>query len=516
MIIRCRSLLSVKRGVRGKEEMGQEILQLAAAVSSDKGLEVEDVLDALEGALARVVRHERGANWGVRVEIDRDTGHVVYLRTWEVIAEDDEAEESDSCVFDSNPKAQGRSVGDVIEEPIEALTLGRVAARLARQFLYQGLRETESKMRRQEFADKVGQVVSGSVKRVEMGNYHVEVKRFEAILRKDQIMPGENFTVGMRVRAVVDRIDDSTGHAHIMLSRTSPLFLCRLLEHEVPEVADGSVQVITAARDPGSRAKVVVYSHDPSVDPVGACIGMRGVRIQSITNELNGEKVDVIQWSEDLGKYIINIFSSADVRRVLIDQDSDRIEVVVSDETLSFAIGRAGQNVKLARQLVKKRLEIMGASDAEKRDADELKECVKRLQDALDIDDMLAHLLVLEGCRSLEDFCPENEETIAAIEGLDKDTAAELVSRAQAALQKAESIKQSDLEEKDTVVDLRSALQEMGLEKIVDCLQQGGVNTVEDLAWLSVDELLSLTGDVLDADLAARVIMRLRAPLIQD
>lgn len=496
--------------------MGQEILQLATSVSHEKGLEVDDVLLALESALARVVRHERGAGWKVRAQINRETGDIAYWRCWDIvdISPEDEEYEPDAHILVDDERAKGHTVGQVIEESIDGVVLGRIAARLARQFLYQSLREIEANLRRAEFADKVGEIVSGTVKRLEMGNCYLDVKRFEVLLRKDHMIPGESVSVGMRVRAVVDRVDDGTGGAQVTLSRTSPEFLKKLIAQEVPEVSDGSVQVVAVARDPGSRAKVVVYSHDPSVDPVGACIGMRGVRIQSVTNELHGEKVDVIHWSEDMGKYIINIFSSADVRRVLIDQEKDRIEVVVSDETLSFAIGRAGQNVKLARQLVKKRLEIMGVSDSEKRDSDELQQCVSRLQDTLGVDEMMSHLLVLEGYKNIADFNPENEAAIASIEGFDADTAKELVQRAQEALKKETSQKNEEIEGA-AHPDLVVALKEEGLSSIESNLVNGGVKTVEDFAWLSVDELLDLTDGAIDEAVAAHVIMRLRAPFIQ-
>ena len=497
--------------------MGQEILQLATSVSHEKGLEIDDVLSALESALARVVRHERGANWKVRAHIDRGTGDIAYWRCWDIVGELGEEEElqPESQILSDDARAEGRSVGEVIEEPIDGVVLGRIAARLARQFLYQSLREIEANLRRAEFAEKVGEIVSGTVKRLEMGNVYLDVKRFEVLLRKDNMIPGESVAVGMRLRAVVDRVDDGAGGAQVMLSRTSPAFLQKLLAQEVPEVAGGSVQIMGVARDPGSRAKVVVFSHDPSVDPVGACIGMRGVRIQSVTNELHGEKVDVIHWSEDMGKYIINIFSSADVRRVLIDQEKDRIEVVVSDETLSFAIGRAGQNVKLARQLVRKRLEIMGVSDSEKRDSDELQHCVNQLQETLCVDEMMSHLLVLEGYKRIEDFSPENAQSIAAIEGFDADTADELVQRAQQAI-KNEVSKKAKESESAMHPDLVVALKEEGLSAIGQALVAGGVKTVEDFAWLSVDELLDLTNGSIDEAVAAHVIMRLRAPFIQE
>ncbi|MCY4413752.1 MAG: transcription termination factor NusA [Alphaproteobacteria bacterium] len=513
--------------------MGQEILQLATALSHEKNLEIEDVVGALEEALSRVVRHDFGKDWSVRSEISRETGEITYWRYWtfveelpEEAAEDAEkaavaegSEESPGFVEDAHivltqaHKDEGKKAGDIIEEVIPNVVLGRVSARLARQFLHQRLREVDARMRLEEFGDKVGEIITGTVKRVGPRGCYIEVKRFELLLRLEDMIPGETAIPGVRMRAVISSIKDDHTGSQVFLSRTSPLFLKGLLAQEVPEVSDGVVEVVDCARDPGSRAKVVVRSHDSSVDPIGSCIGMRGVRIQSVTNELHGEKIDIVQWSDDLAKYLINIFSSADVRRVLIDQDTNRVEVVVSDDSLSLAIGRAGQNIRLARLLLKRKLDLMGESAVEKRNADELKNSVDRIQDKLGVEEMMAHLLVLEGYKKPEDLVTAGSEVVASIEGMDAEIAEELVNRA------ADSLKQDIVEEKasrEVRADLIEALTEDGLEDIVASLKKAKVYSVEDFAWLSVDELLEITNGGVDPNAAAAIIMRLRAPLIEE
>lgn len=497
--------------------MSQDILQLASALSLEKGFEFAEVLEALESALARVVSYEQGKMWEVRAHIDPSDGNLRLWRLWHVVAEEDEIENPEAQILATSEQAtkHNAAVGDVVEEELPALNLKRVNARLSKQFLHQKLREISAEKRQKSFQDSEGQIVMGTVRRIESEGYYVEVQKFELLLRREQLLPGESFAVGARVCAVVDSVGDLEAGSQVCLSRTSPKFLQELFYQEVPEVADGLVQVIDCARDPGSRAKVSVTSRDTTVDPVGACIGMRGVRIQAITNELCGEKIDIVLWSEDMAKYLINIFSVAEVKSVVIDESQNAAEVVVSDETLSLAIGRGGQNVKLARQLIKKRIDLLCESEAEKKSSEEVMVSVTRLQEALELDEIMAHLLVLEGYDSLEKITSASVEELMGIEGFNEDVARELIERAQSAHDTGADAEAAEVA-KPCSQEMILLLEREGLLHVQEALSLHGIVTPEDLAWLAVDEFQEITNNAVDEAVAVDVIMRLRKPLISE
>ncbi len=498
------------------EFMSQEILQLATALSHEKGLEVDEVLEALAAVLARVVSHENGKQWAVKAHICPETGELKLWRVWDVLAESEEIENPEAQVFESSEEAQkaGVKVGETIEEELPALNLRRVSARLSKQFLHQKLREISSRKRVSAFEGTEGQIVMGTVRRVDSASCYVEVRKFDLLLRRDAMIPGESFPVGARVCAVVDKVEDIESGGQVYISRTSPHFLKALFDREVPEVTDGLVQVIDCARDPGSRAKVSVYSRDATIDPVGACIGIRGVRIQAITNELCGEKIDIVLWSEDPAKYFINVFSAADVRRVVIDAERNAAEVVVSDETLSVAIGRNGQNVRLARQLIKKRVDLFCESESDKRSSAEAGERVDRLQQVLEIDEIMAHLLVLEGYNSVDSILQASKEDLLSIEGFNEGIVEELLERA--AQVGAPDQENQGSSAQDVAGEFRAVLEREGIIHLHDLLVAGGVTKAEDLAWLAVDEFQEITKNAVDTAVATDIIMRLRTPLISE
>ena len=407
-----------------------ELLQIADSVAREKGIDRQLVIGAMEESLAKAARSRYGADFDIRCHIHPNTGQTTMTRVRTVVetVEDQFTEIDLHDAKEIDPEAQ---IGSIISDQLPPLELGRIAAQSAKQVILQKVREAEREKQFAEFKDRIGTIVNGTVKRVEYGNVIVDIGAGEAMLRRDQLINREMFRPGDRVRALVKDVRaENRGH-QVVLSRTANEFLIEVYKQEVPEIYDGVIEIRAAARDPGSRAKIGVISNDSSIDPVGACVGMRGSRVQAVVGELQGEKIDIIPWSDDQATFLVNALQPAEVAKVVLDEEADRITVVVPDDQLSLAIGRRGQNVRLASQLTHLDVEIMTESEESERRQKEMEERSKFFMETLDVDEMVAHLLVVEGFTSLEEVAYVAHEEIASINGFDADVATELQTRAQ-------------------------------------------------------------------------------------
>ncbi|SFK08872.1 transcription termination factor NusA [Caulobacter sp. UNC279MFTsu5.1] len=466
-----------------------ELLQIADAVAREKGIEKEVVIEAIEDALQKAARARYGAEHDIRVKIDPRTGETTQKRVIEVVPDDYELEGEIGKVQLSSAKRTWRDaeVGKVYEEALPPFEIGRVQTQMARQVVMHKVREAERERQYDEYKDRAGEIVNGSVKRVEYGNVIVDLGRGEGIMRRDQSIPRENFNVGDRIRAYIYDVRRETKGPQIMLSRAHGGFMAKLFAQEVPEVYDGVIEIRAVARDPGSRAKMAVISNDSSIDPVGACVGMRGSRVQAVVAELQGEKIDIIQWSEDEATFIVNALAPAEVSKVVMDEEDERVEVVVPDEQLSLAIGRRGQNVRLASQLTGWQIDIMTESQESERRQREFSERTALFQEALDVDEVIAQLLVTEGFAAVEDVAYVEPHEIAAIEGFDDETADELQTRAREFLEKeaaALDAKRLELGVEDGLLEIEGVTLPVAV-----ALGEGDVKSVEDLAGLIPDDL---------------------------
>ncbi|WP_165183881.1 transcription termination factor NusA [Caulobacter soli] len=466
-----------------------ELLQIADAVAREKGIEKEVVIEAIEDALQKAARARYGAEHDIRVKIDPRTGETTQKRVIEVVPDDFELEGEIGKVQLSSAKRTWRDaeVGKVYEESLPPFEIGRVQTQMARQVVMHKVREAERERQYDEYKDRAGEIVNGSVKRVEYGNVIVDLGRGEGIMRRDQSIPRENFNVGDRIRAYIYDVRRETKGPQIMLSRAHGGFMAKLFAQEVPEVYDGVIEIRAVARDPGSRAKMAVISNDSSIDPVGACVGMRGSRVQAVVAELQGEKIDIIQWSEDEATFIVNGLAPAEVSKVVMDEEDERVEVVVPDEQLSLAIGRRGQNVRLASQLTGWQIDIMTESQESERRQKQFAEATALFQEALDVDEVIAQLLVTEGFAAVEDVAYVEPHEIAAIEGFDDETADELQTRAREFLEKeaaALDAKRVELGVEDSLLEIEGVTLPVAV-----ALGEGDVKSVEDLAGLIPDDL---------------------------
>ncbi len=499
-----------------------ELLQIADAVAREKGIDKAVVLRAMEEAIQRAARSRYGSELDIRAHIDPKTGETTLRRVLTVVenVEDDNREISLEEARRIDPEVQ---IGDELSEPLPPIEFGRVAAQSAKQVIVQKVREAERERQYQEYKDRVGEIASGVVKRNEFGHIIVELaNRAEAIVRRDESIPRESFRPGDRIRAYIYDVRREQRGPQIFLSRTRPEFMAKLFAQEVPEVYDGIVEIVSVARDPGSRAKIAVRSNDPSIDPVGACVGMRGSRVQAVVNELQGEKIDIIQWTPDAATFIVNALAPAEVAKVVLDEDARRIEVVVPEDQLSLAIGRRGQNVRLASQLTGWDIDIMTEEQEAERRQKEFAERTQQFMEALDMDEMLAQLLASEGFASVEELAYVDLSEIASIEGLDEEVAEEIQSRAREYLER----ESRELEEKRKALGVSDALLEIdGLTPaMLVKLGEEGVKTLDDLAYCATDDLVGwrerkdgetvfhegiLTGD-LSAQEAEEIIMQAR------
>jgi N utilization substance protein A len=466
-----------------------ELLQIADAVAREKGIEKEVVIEAIEDALQKAARARYGAEHDIRVKIDPRTGETTQKRVIEVVPDDFELEGEIGKVQLSSAKRTWRDaeVGKIYEESLPPFEIGRVQTQMARQVVMHKVREAERERQYDEYKDRAGEIVNGSVKRVEYGNVIVDLGRGEGIMRRDQSIPRENFNVGDRIRAYIYDVRRETKGPQIMLSRAHGGFMAKLFAQEVPEVYDGVIEIRAVARDPGSRAKMAVISNDSSIDPVGACVGMRGSRVQAVVAELQGEKIDIIQWSEDEATFIVNGLAPAEVSKVVMDEEDERVEVVVPDEQLSLAIGRRGQNVRLASQLTGWQIDIMTETQESERRQKQFAEATALFQEALDVDEVIAQLLVTEGFTAVEDVAYVEPHEIAAIEGFDDETADELQTRAREFLEKeaaALDAKRVELGVEDSLLDIEGVTLPVAV-----ALGEGDVKSIEDLAGLIPDDL---------------------------
>jgi transcription termination/antitermination protein NusA len=464
-----------------------ELLQIADAVAREKAIDRGIVIAAMEDAIQKAARSRYGSETEVRAEINPKTGEMRLSRLLLVVeqVENDATQISLEDAKKRNPAAQ---VGDFIAEPLPPLEYGRIAAQSAKQVIVQKVREAERDRQYQEYKDRIGDIVNGIVKRVEYGNVVVDLGRGEAIVRRDELLPRETFRNGDRIRAFIYDVRREPRGPQIFLSRTHPQFMAKLFAQEVPEIYDGIVEVKAVARDPGSRAKIAVISRDSSVDPVGACVGMRGSRVQAVVNELQGEKIDIIPWTADPANFVVNALAPAEVAKVVLDEERQRMEVVVPDQQLSLAIGRRGQNVRLASQLTGWDIDIVTEQEESEHRQAEFEKRSRLFIDALNVDEMVGQLLASEGFSSVEELAEVEEKELAGIEGFDEDTAHELQTRARDYLARQESeldSKRRELGVEDDLKDLPGVTSTMLVR-----FGESGVKTVEDLAGCATDDLL--------------------------
>src|SRR5579864_7855118 len=466
-----------------------ELLQIADAVAREKSIEKEIVIEAIEEAIQKAARTRYGAEHDIRVHIDPKTGETAITRHVTVVEDDAEEvnEYAHERLADALKHDKEAVVGKVYEETLPPFEFGRVQTQMARQVVTGKVREAERERQYEEFKDRAGEIVNGVAKRVEYGNVIVDLGRGEGIMRRDQSIPRENFQVGDRVRAYIYDVRRETKGPQIMLSRAHGGFMAKLFAQEVPEVYDGVIEIRAVARDPGSRAKMAVVSNDSSIDPVGACVGMRGSRVQAVVAELQGEKIDIIPWSPDEAAFIVNALAPAEVSKLLLDEEKERVEVVVPDEQLSLAIGRRGQNVRLASQLTGWQIDIITEQQDSERRQQQFAERTALFQEALDVDEVIAQLLVTEGFAAVEDIAYVEEDELAQIEGFDEDTAEELQARAREYLDKEAA--EFDARRKELGVD-DAVLEIEGVTlPIAVTLGENEVKTVEDLAGLIPDDI---------------------------
>ncbi len=487
--------------------MSREVLLLVDALAREKNVDKEIVLGALESALASATKKRFTEESDVRVSIDPDTGEYLSFRCWQVM--DDETFETPdlhiklSEAQKLNPNIQ---LGEFIEEPLDSVDFGRIGAQAAKQVIFQKIRDAEREQLLSDFMERGDHLVSGTVKRVERGNAIIEFGKIEALLPRDQMIQKENMRVGDRVRAYLLRVDRSVRGPQIALSRITPEFLVKLFELEVPEIEEGLLEIVSAARDPGVRAKISVRSHDKRIDPIGTCVGMRGSRVQAVTNELAGERVDIVLWSDDPATCVVNALAPAEVTSIMVDEDSHSMDVVVEEENLAQAIGRNGQNVRLASELTGWTINIMTVNESDQKNEKEFSRVRDLFTEKLDVDAEVADILVQEGFNTLEEVAYVPLEEMLAIESLDEATVNELRSRARNVLLTAAIVTEEQVGH-----GIESLIKLDGMdETLARALSMNGVNTQEQLADLDVDELVKQTG--IDEERANQLIMTARAP----
>lgn len=465
-----------------------ELLQTAEAVAREKMIDPGLVVEAMEESLARAAKSRYGAEMDIRVSIDRKTGKATFTRVRTVVDEEElENYQAEMTVETAKQYMADPQIGDTFVEEVPPVELGRIAAQSAKQVILQKVREAERDRQFEEFQDRAGTIINGAVKREEYGNVIVDVGRGEAMLRRNEKIGRESYRPGDRVRCFIKDVRRETRGPQIFLSRTAPEFMAELFKMEVPEIYDGIIEIKAVARDPGSRAKIAVISYDGSIDPVGACVGMRGSRVQAVVNELQGEKIDIIPWNEDTPTFLVNALQPAEVSKVVLDEDAERIEVVVPDEQLSLAIGRRGQNVRLASQLTGLDIDIMTESEDSIKRQKEFEERTKLFMNALDVDEFFAQLLVAEGFTNLEEVAYVELDELLNIDGVDEGTAGELQARARDVLEaeaNAALERARELGVEDSLVDFDGLTPQM-----IAALAEDGVKTLEDFATCADWEL---------------------------
>ncbi|MBO6548722.1 MAG: transcription termination/antitermination protein NusA [Rhizobiales bacterium] len=464
-----------------------ELLQIAEAVAREKSINREVVIEAMEDAIQKAAKSRYGSENEIQAKIDPVTGEIKLSRLLEVV--ETVVNEATEITLKAAKRAQKDiEIGQVLAEDLPPLDFGRVAAQNAKQVIVQKVRDAERERQYEEYRDRIGEVANGTVKRVEYGNVVVDLGRAEAIVRRDESLPRENFRYGDRVRAYIYDVRREQRGPQIFLSRTRPEFMAKLFAQEVPEIYDNIVNIKSVARDPGSRAKIAVLSQDSSIDPVGACVGMRGARVQAVVNELQGEKIDIIPWSHDAATFIVNALAPAEVVKVVLDEDLERIEVVVPDDQLSLAIGRRGQNVRLASQLTGWEIDILTEQQESEQRQKEFAERTEKFMKALDVDEFIAQLLASEGFTSVNEVAFVDPSEISSIEGFDEDTADEIQTRAREHLEQREAELEKRCKELEIQDDIRE-VEGLSIEMLV-ALGENDVKCVEDLAECATDDLI--------------------------
>ena len=495
-----------------------EVIQVAEAVAREKNIERDEVLAAMEEAIQKAGRSKYGMEHDIRAAIDRKSGEIKLWRHRHVVEAIEEGIENEAAYLTLQQAKFIKpdvKIGEEIVDELPPIEFGRIAAQTAKQVIVQKVREVERSKQYLEFKDRVGEIINGTVKRVDFGNVTVDLGKAEGVMRRDEILPREFYKVGDRVRAYIFDVREEIRGPQIFLSRTHPQFMAKLFMQEVPEIYDGVITIKSVARDPGSRAKIGVISKDSSIDPVGACVGMRGSRVQAVVGELGGEKIDIIPWSEDPATFVVNALAPAEVTKVVLDDDNSRMEVVVPDEQLSLAIGRRGQNVRLASMLTGWDIDILTEAEESERRNEEFKVRSGLFIDALEVDDVIAHLLIAEGFSTVEEIAYTDIEELATIEGFDEDVAGELKSRAETFLA-ARDQGLADERIKLGVTDELAATEGLTPVMLV-ALGQKDVKTLDDLADLATDELLEIVGAKnLSAEDAEAIIMNARAKWFAD
>ena len=489
-----------------------ELLQVADAVAREKGIDRDEVLGAMEQAIQKAGRSRYGHEHDIRAHIDRKTGEIKLARFVEV-TDEIENDFTQMSLEQARIRNENINLGEFLIDPLPPIDFGRIAAQTAKQVIVQKVRDAERERQFEEYKDRADEVINGVVKRVEFGNVLVDIGRAEAILRREELIPRETVRQGDRVRAVILDVRREQRGQQIFLSRTHPTFMAKLFAQEVPEIYDGIIEIKSVARDPGSRAKISVLSSDTSIDPVGACVGMRGSRVQAVVAELQGEKIDIIQWSEDPATFVVNALAPAEVTKVVIDEETNRIEVVVPDDQLSLAIGRRGQNVRLASQLTGWDIDILTEEDESERRQEESRKRAEMFITALDVDEVVAHLLVAEGFTSIEEVGYVPLAELAEIEGFEEEIAEELRTRARNFLSEEAERLQTRREELKVADDL---VEFNGLSLgVVVRLGENDVKNLEDFADLASDELIEYVGDAdnMTMDQANDLIMAARRKL---
>ena len=485
--------------------MSREILLLVDALAHEKNVAREVIFTALELALASAAKKKYDAGVDIRVEIDQETGEYQTFRCWTIIDEE-EYENPEAEILTTDDRAKDLEINDVIKEPVDSVEFGRIGAQAAKQVILQKVREAEREQILNDFLAKDEKLVSGQIRRMERGNAIIEVGRLEAVLPREQMIPKENLRVGDRIRAILIKVDQVARGPQLILSRTAPEFLIRLFELEVPEIEEGLLEIMSASRDPGLRSKIAVKANDQRLDPVGTCVGMRGSRVQAVTSELAGERVDIVLWSIEPAQFVINAMAPAEVMSIVVDEEKHSMDLVVDEDHLAQAIGKNGQNIRLASELTNWELNILTEEESDQKTQDEYTSSSQLFIEKLDVDEDVADILVNQGFSSIEEVAYVPIEEMNQIEEFDEDTVNELRSRARAAILTEAIANEEKIPE--PADDLKN-MDGMDVDT-AKLLASKGIVTMEDLAELSVDELLDLIK--LDEDKAKELIMTARAP----
>ncbi len=486
--------------------MNRELLMLVEAISREKNVERDVVFGAVELALAQATKKLYEGEVDIRVSIDRDSGNYETFRRWLVVPDDAGLQNPDAeeLLMDAQERVDGIQVGEYIEETIESLPIGRIGAMAAKQVILQKIRDAEREMLLNDFMSRGERIFTGTVKRMDKGDIIVESGRVEGRLRRSEMIPKENLRNGDRVRAMIMEVDLTLRGAPIILSRAAPEFMIELFRNEVPEIEQGLLEIKNCARDPGSRAKIAVLSHEKRVAPIGTCVGVRGTRVNAVTNELAGERVDIVLWSEDPAQFVIGALAPANVQSIVVDEEKHAMDVVVDEENLAIAIGRGGQNVRLASDLTGWKINIMDAAESAQKQAEETSATRKLFMEKLDVDEEIADILIAEGFESLEEVAYVPLQEMLDIESFDEDTVNELRARAKDALLTLEIAREESVGSASQ--DLRDL--EGLTPDLLAKLAAGGVHTRDDLADLAIDELTELTGQ--SAEDAKALILKAR------